>query len=199
VTQTTPLIALNNGLEMPILGFGVFHMTDLEECERSVHDAIQTGYLPDRHRGLLRERGGRRRGHQSERPAPRGAFHHHQTLARGCRVRRDQARVRPLLAAARRESARTGRVLRLWRNVRSVRQGHRRPFIPTPDHFHVPGVIRSTASARECSAKSHRCGGTLAAEARKDKVHTSMSNHEHAGRGIRPVTKQRSPAEVCLQ
>ena len=37
-------VVLNNGLEMPILGFGVFQMTDLEECERSVHDAIQTGY-----------------------------------------------------------------------------------------------------------------------------------------------------------
>jgi diketogulonate reductase-like aldo/keto reductase len=29
---------------MPILGFGVFQMTDLQECERSVRDAIQTGY-----------------------------------------------------------------------------------------------------------------------------------------------------------
>jgi 2,5-diketo-D-gluconate reductase A len=37
-------VKLNNGLEMPILGFGVFQMTDLAECERSVHDAIETGY-----------------------------------------------------------------------------------------------------------------------------------------------------------
>src|SRR5213082_4014574 len=37
-------VILNNGLEMPILGFGVFQMTDLEECQRCVHDAIQTGY-----------------------------------------------------------------------------------------------------------------------------------------------------------
>jgi 2,5-diketo-D-gluconate reductase A len=37
-------ILLNNGLEMPILGFGVFQMTDLAECERSVVDAIQAGY-----------------------------------------------------------------------------------------------------------------------------------------------------------
>lgn len=29
---------------MPILGFGVFQVTDLAECERSVVDAIQTGY-----------------------------------------------------------------------------------------------------------------------------------------------------------
>jgi diketogulonate reductase-like aldo/keto reductase len=37
-------VTLNNGLEMPILGFGVFQMTDLQECERSVVDAIQVGY-----------------------------------------------------------------------------------------------------------------------------------------------------------
>src|SRR3954447_13563805 len=42
--RTTPLATLNNGLEMPILGFGVFQMTDLEECERSVREAIQAGY-----------------------------------------------------------------------------------------------------------------------------------------------------------
>ncbi|BAU13007.1 alcohol dehydrogenase [Leptolyngbya sp. NIES-3755] len=39
-----PSVALNNGLEMPILGFGVFQVPDLEECERSVSDAIATGY-----------------------------------------------------------------------------------------------------------------------------------------------------------
>ena len=37
-------IVLNNGVEMPILGFGVFQVRDAEECERSVYDAIQTGY-----------------------------------------------------------------------------------------------------------------------------------------------------------
>lgn len=29
---------------MPLLGFGVFQVTDLKECERSVSDAIDTGY-----------------------------------------------------------------------------------------------------------------------------------------------------------
>jgi len=29
---------------MPLLGFGVFQVTDLDECERSVLDAIETGY-----------------------------------------------------------------------------------------------------------------------------------------------------------
>jgi len=37
-------IKLNNGVEMPILGFGVFQVKDLAECERSVIDAIETGY-----------------------------------------------------------------------------------------------------------------------------------------------------------
>jgi diketogulonate reductase-like aldo/keto reductase len=37
-------IKLNNGVEMPVLGFGVFQVNDLDECERSVVDAIETGY-----------------------------------------------------------------------------------------------------------------------------------------------------------
>jgi len=37
-------IVLNNGVEMPILGFGVFQIDDLAECERSVRDAIDEGY-----------------------------------------------------------------------------------------------------------------------------------------------------------
>ena len=37
-------IVLNNGVEMPILGFGVFQIDDLAECERSVRDAIDVGY-----------------------------------------------------------------------------------------------------------------------------------------------------------
>ncbi len=37
-------VKLNNGMEMPILGFGVFQIRDAEECEKSVVEAIQTGY-----------------------------------------------------------------------------------------------------------------------------------------------------------
>jgi 2,5-diketo-D-gluconate reductase A len=39
-----PSVTLNNGVEMPLLGFGVFQVTDADECERSVYDAIRTGY-----------------------------------------------------------------------------------------------------------------------------------------------------------
>jgi 2,5-diketo-D-gluconate reductase A len=37
-------VKLNNGVEMPMLGFGVFQITDQNECEKSVLDAIETGY-----------------------------------------------------------------------------------------------------------------------------------------------------------
>jgi 2,5-diketo-D-gluconate reductase A len=39
--QTT---VLNNGVDMPLLGFGVFQMRDAEECERSVAEALRTGH-----------------------------------------------------------------------------------------------------------------------------------------------------------
>jgi diketogulonate reductase-like aldo/keto reductase len=37
-------VKLNNGVEMPILGFGVFQVTDLKECENGVINALETGY-----------------------------------------------------------------------------------------------------------------------------------------------------------
>jgi len=39
-----PSVTLNNGVGMPLLGFGVFQVNDAEECERSVYEAIRTGY-----------------------------------------------------------------------------------------------------------------------------------------------------------
>ncbi|WHU02507.1 aldo/keto reductase [Sphingomonas sp. NIBR02145] len=44
MTSTPPNVTLNNGVEMPILGFGVFQVPDPVECERSVRDAIDVGY-----------------------------------------------------------------------------------------------------------------------------------------------------------
>ena len=44
MTSTTPTVTLTNGVEMPTLGFGVFQVPDLAECERSVRDAIDVGY-----------------------------------------------------------------------------------------------------------------------------------------------------------
>ncbi len=37
-------VKLNNGIEMPLLGFGVFQVPDPKECEQSVYEAIQCGY-----------------------------------------------------------------------------------------------------------------------------------------------------------
>ncbi|ALQ39794.1 2,5-diketo-D-gluconic acid reductase [Fusobacterium hwasookii ChDC F174] len=37
-------VKLLNGVEMPILGFGVYQIPDLEECERVVLEAIEVGY-----------------------------------------------------------------------------------------------------------------------------------------------------------
>lgn len=37
-------VELNNGVKMPILGYGVFQIPDHEECERCVLDALDVGY-----------------------------------------------------------------------------------------------------------------------------------------------------------
>lgn len=37
-------VILNNGVEMPIMGFGVYQIADQNECEQSVYDAIMAGY-----------------------------------------------------------------------------------------------------------------------------------------------------------
>ena len=37
-------IKLNNGINMPVLGFGVYQINDETECERCVFDALQSGY-----------------------------------------------------------------------------------------------------------------------------------------------------------
>lgn len=37
-------ITLNNGIDMPLLGFGVFQITDENMCEESVLNALKTGY-----------------------------------------------------------------------------------------------------------------------------------------------------------
>jgi 2,5-diketo-D-gluconate reductase A len=39
-----PSVTLNNGVTMPLLGFGVYQIPDAEECERSVSEALRVGY-----------------------------------------------------------------------------------------------------------------------------------------------------------
>lgn len=35
---------LNNGVEIPTLGYGVYQITDLKECQKCVEDALEVGY-----------------------------------------------------------------------------------------------------------------------------------------------------------
>ena len=37
-------VTLNNGIQMPVLGFGVYQITDPAECEQAVYDALMAGY-----------------------------------------------------------------------------------------------------------------------------------------------------------
>ncbi|MGX7111629.1 aldo/keto reductase [Gemella cuniculi] len=37
-------VMLNNGIEMPMVGFGVFQIPDMEECQKVVEEAIRVGY-----------------------------------------------------------------------------------------------------------------------------------------------------------
>ncbi len=49
-------VILNNGVRMPILGFGVYQIPDAEECENAVYAALKTGYrLIDTAAGYLNE------------------------------------------------------------------------------------------------------------------------------------------------
>ena len=51
-----PTVTLHGGVEMPLLGFGVFQIPDLAECEQAVVDAIEVGYrLIDTARSYLNE------------------------------------------------------------------------------------------------------------------------------------------------
>src|SRR6476620_10233848 len=42
--SAVPSVSLNNGVTMPVLGFGVFQIPDAEACERSVSEALRVGY-----------------------------------------------------------------------------------------------------------------------------------------------------------
>lgn len=49
-------VTLNNGVKMPILGFGVYQIPDAEECENAVYEALSAGYrLIDTAAGYLNE------------------------------------------------------------------------------------------------------------------------------------------------
>jgi 2,5-diketo-D-gluconate reductase A len=50
-------VTLNNGVKMPLIGFGVYQIPDAEECEKAVYDALMAGYrLIDTAAGYLNEK-----------------------------------------------------------------------------------------------------------------------------------------------
>jgi predicted dehydrogenase len=63
-------------------------------------------------------------------------------------------------------------------------------FIATPDHHHAPAAVRAIRAGKSvfCEKPLTWCiyeARTLATEAKKNKVHTSMGNKVHAGEGYR--------------
>ncbi|GJM79310.1 2,5-diketo-D-gluconic acid reductase [Paenibacillus sp. HMSSN-139] len=49
-------VTLNNGVKMPIIGFGVYQILDAEQCENAVYEALMAGYrLIDTAAGYLNE------------------------------------------------------------------------------------------------------------------------------------------------
>lgn len=46
-------VTLNNGVKMPILGYGVYQVNN-EECERCVLDAISVGFFTPRTKKFLK-------------------------------------------------------------------------------------------------------------------------------------------------
>ncbi|MDG0790996.1 aldo/keto reductase [Cohnella ginsengisoli] len=49
-------VMLNNGVKMPIIGFGVYQIPDAEQCENAVYEALTAGYrLIDTAAGYLNE------------------------------------------------------------------------------------------------------------------------------------------------
>lgn len=75
-------VTLNNGIEMPVLGFGVFQIPE-EETERA-RQQRPGGRVPlPRHRPGLPERGSRGPCHRQQRHPPGRAVHHHQAGGAG--------------------------------------------------------------------------------------------------------------------
>lgn len=42
--SNVPTVRLHNGVDMPLLGFGVYQIPDPDQCEQSVLDALEAGY-----------------------------------------------------------------------------------------------------------------------------------------------------------
>ena len=98
--NTMQTVTLNNGVEMPILGFGVFQIP-AEQTEQAVTDALAAGYRHLDTAAVLRQRGGRRPRHREQRHPARGAVRHHQAVDPGRPARKpSSARSTPRCSAS---------------------------------------------------------------------------------------------------
>ena len=76
-------VTLNNGVKMPLEGFGVFQVPDAAVCEQAVSDAIAAGYrLIDTAAAYFNEEAVGAAIAKSGVPSGR-AVHHHKALGAG--------------------------------------------------------------------------------------------------------------------
>lgn len=79
-------VKLNNGIEMPILGFGVYQIEDQALCEQCVYDAIETGYRSIDTAAAYGNEEAVGRAIKRSRCPPRRLVYHYQTLDIRCRL-----------------------------------------------------------------------------------------------------------------
>ena len=103
---TTPALKLNNGVEMPALGLGVFQTPARGDHAPPSSAALRRRLPPHRHRRRLRQRARGRRGGRRLRPRPLRGLPRDEDLDLRLRLRRDAARVREERRQARRRADR---------------------------------------------------------------------------------------------
>ena len=93
MTSQIPQVTLNNGVQMPILGFGVYQIP-AEQTEQAVTDALAAGYRSIDTAAAYGNEEAVGRAIDEQRHPPRGAVRHHQAVDPGRRRGQRQARVR---------------------------------------------------------------------------------------------------------
>lgn len=73
-------LSLQNGVKMPLEGFGVFQVDDLSLCERAVSGRDRVRLPPVRYGSIPTATRARRCGDQKIGDRKRRIFHHHQGL-----------------------------------------------------------------------------------------------------------------------
>lgn len=84
-------VTLNNGVKMPLEGFGVFQVPDPKQCETAVLDAINSGYrMIDTAAAYMNEEAVgaaiRNSGDPKQRRSPQRTVYHHEAMGTGCQL-----------------------------------------------------------------------------------------------------------------